>query len=137
MTDVGRLVSFDARTGARLSATTVPVRVSAAQELVAADGAVVVDQQDGSLAGIDALTGHTRWTARLESGLRDVAMAGRRVWLLLGAGGRDRLQALDPATGRTVARVTLPTGEARAIATAGDRLFVTTGDGRVVAVRPR
>ena len=137
LTDLGRLVSFDARTGARLSAETVPVAGGSGQKLVAVGGGVVVYTQGGSIESIDPVSGRVRWTAQVESRPRDVAATDRRLWILLSTPGREQVRELDPATGHTIARVTLPADDARSISTAGAGLLVTTERGGVLTVRRR
>lgn len=136
LTNLGRLVTFDAHTGARLGAADVPIASGYGQKLLAIGGAVIVDLQNGTIASIDPTTGHYRWTARVESA-RDLAATPRRLWILSSTPGRDQLSGLDPETGRTVARITLPAGEVDAITTAGNTILATTEQGSVISVRPR
>jgi outer membrane protein assembly factor BamB len=136
-TDLGRLLTFDAGTGARVHATDVPVTVNAGQKLIATGGGVVVYAQGGALQSVDPRTGRVRWTVDLHNRPTDLTVTAGRLWVLLGTPGRDRLIALDPSTGRALAHVTLPSGDARSVATAGKSVLVTTEGGKVITVRPR
>ena len=137
LTDLGRLVTFDARTGARLSAESVPVGGGFGQKLVAVGGGVVVYTHGGSIESIDPVSGRVRWTADVESRPRDVAATADRLWILLSTPGREQIHELDPATGHTIARITLPADDARSISATGAGLLVTTERGGVLTVRRR
>jgi hypothetical protein len=136
VTETGRLVRFDARTGARLS-TTSTTAFDRPKKLVLLPQALVVDREDGSIAKLDATTGRTRWTAHPGSALRDATMADGRLWILTAdpTQPHDELQALDPNTGRTTARIALPTADSQAIASAGSKLLITTQSGKVLVLR--
>jgi hypothetical protein len=132
-TELGRLVRFDARSGARLNS--VPV-TAGLRELVPVGDTLVVDRQDGVLVGLDATTGRTRWTTHLGSGVRDATVTGGRLWILTAdsAGPNDRLVALDPDTGRIHDQVALPTNQGEALASLGPTLLATTSTGQVIVI---
>ena len=131
-TDLARLVTFDARTGHQVAA--IPFDgPTGAQKLIAMGDAVVAYQRAGTLVSLDPLSGHRRWAVRVGARPQDIAMVGGRLWIL--AGG-NQLRALDPGTGRLVARVSLPTEDALTIAAAGATPVVTTQSGELIAVSP-
>ena len=135
-TELGRLVSFDARTGAREGTIPIPAPFLS-QKLVAVGDSVIVEGEQGSIASVDPISGRRRWTARLGSRPRDLTLIGDRLWVLIASGsaGRDQLVALDPRTGRVVAHVALPGVDAQAITSDGSTPMVTTADGHLLVVR--
>lgn len=136
VTELGRLVTFDARTGARLASILVPAPTYE-ETLVAAGDAIVIDRQDGAIASIDPMSGRTHWSARLGRQPEDLAIAGGRLWVLLtGDAHHDLLLALDPATGRTTIRLVLPTSRARGLAGARAAPLITTTGGGVLIPTP-
>ena len=136
-TDFGQIVAFDARSGDRLGASPLIAPLSR-EDLVPIGDDVVVYRQGGTLANTDPVTGRDRWAVHVGSQPRDVTMTAGRVWVLLAEPGarRDELRALDPGSGRQVARIALPVDDARAIAPAGVAPLVTTHSGALIAVRP-
>ena len=135
LTDLGQLVTLDARTGRRLAAVPLVAPVNG-EELVAIGDDVVVYRQGGTLASTDPLTGRDRWAVHVGSQPRDLTLTGGRLWLLLAGARNSELRALDTGSGRTVARVALPSDDARAVAPAGAAPVVTTQGGELLAVRP-
>jgi outer membrane protein assembly factor BamB len=138
VTDMGRLVSFDARTGARLASFPVSAPTFG-DKLVAIGDAVVVGAEHGSIASIDAGSGRTRWTAHLGSQPRDLTLTGGRLWILMSnpAAHRDEVLALDPGTGHVVVRVALPGTDARSLAPNGTAPLITTDSGDIVVLSRR
>ena len=134
-TDYGQIVSFDARTGARLGAIPFDAPVNS-QKLVAAGGGIVVYRLGGTLASMDPVSGRDLWTAQLGTQPRDVAVAGGRLWVLLAGAESSELRALDPGDGHVVTRVSLPANDAGSLAPAGAAPLVTTQSGTLIAVRP-
>jgi putative pyrroloquinoline-quinone binding quinoprotein len=64
LTQFGRLVTFDSRTGNRLGNVAVAPPLYN-ERLISIGGAIVIDNEDGSIASIDPIDGRTRWSARL------------------------------------------------------------------------
>jgi hypothetical protein len=84
------------------------------------------------------VSGRDLWVAHLGSQPRDLLTTGGRLWALVAdpAAGHDVLVALDPGSGRTVAHIPLPAGDARTIgAGAGSIPVVTTEDGELLLGR--
>ena len=130
-TELSRLVSFDARTGGQIG--DVPLDGPAgAQKLVAVGDAVVAYQRAGTLVSIDPVSERRQWSVRVGSRPQDLALIGGRLWTLMGG---NELRALDPGTGRTVARVALPVDDALTIASTGATPLVTTQSGQLISVR--
>ena len=138
VTDMGELVSFDARTGSRLAAHPVSAPTFG-EKLVAIGDAVVVRGEHGTIASMDPATGNTRWTAHLGSQPRDITLTGGRLWILMSnPGAHGEVLALDPGTGRVVVRVVLPgTNDARSLSPAGTAPLITTDSGDIVVLTPR
>jgi hypothetical protein len=133
VTDFGRLVTFDARTGARLTAFTVGAPLFH-EQLVAIGDAVVVDgQQNDTIESIDTTTGRTHWIARLGSSPLDLTSTGGRLWLLM----PHELLALDPGDGHIVARVPLPGRDARGLVPGAATPLITTHSGDLIVAEPR
>ena len=136
-TDFGRVVALDARSGDRLGASPLIAPLSR-EDLVPIGDGVVVYRRGGTLANTDPVTGRDRWAVHVGRQPRDVTMTAGRLWVLLAepGAGRDELRALDPGSGRLVARIALPADDARAITPAGVAPLVTTDGGDLIAVRP-
>jgi PQQ-like domain len=136
-TEGGRLLRFDGRTGRRLVALRIKPVVNPFP-LVALPQAVVVDEENATVAALDRRTGRTLWHTHLAGGMRAAVMAGDRLWILTTSDTRpaDDLVALDPGTGRTVARIGLPNNGGRAVAAVGSALWVTGETGDVDIVHP-
>ena len=133
VTDFGRLVTFDAHTGARLAAFPVGAPLFH-EELVAIGDAVVVDgQRHGTIESIDTTTGRPRWIARLGSSPLDITLTGGRLWLLMS----HELLALDPGNGHIVARVPLTGRDAHGPVPGAAMPLITTVSGDLIVVKPR
>jgi hypothetical protein len=131
-TEGARLLRFDAATGKRLTALRgrpqmVPIPV------VSVRGAVVYGSNSGTLYAVDATTGRSRWRTPLPGRARSVLPRDGRIWILTTSASspNDELVALDPDTGRAVARVGLPTGDGVALQAVGSDLWVTGSGGDV------
>jgi outer membrane protein assembly factor BamB len=129
----GRLVEFDARTGAR-SATVAGTPAGTVRLAVIPGAGVIVGLDDGTLTRIDAASGHALWTTRLADVVGPMTVVGDRLWALNRAGRIERLTPVSLATGREVSSLaletTLGTPQADyALATVGGRLWVTTPAG--------
>jgi streptogramin lyase len=137
LTDFAQIVTVDARTGERLA--TVPLDGSVVgEELVPIGNDVVVYRQGGTLASIDPIRGHDRWTVHLGSQPRDLTMVGGRLWVLIAKPGArsSEVVVLDPGDGHLVERIALPVPDARKIAASGGTPVVTTQSGELIAVSP-
>jgi outer membrane protein assembly factor BamB len=133
----GRLLRFDARTGARVASlgnqpTDHPF------PLVALPGALVVDDEHGTVLARDAASGRTLWRASVPGGIRSAAADGDRLWILTASESdlRDELVALDPGSGRVTGRIALPDGGGRAVQAVGGALWVTNENGDIHIVNP-
>lgn len=127
----GRLLRFDATTGAR----TGVVRAPTGSTLVTSGGGlIVVGQRD--VVRVDPATGDALWRTRPGGTIGPAADLDGRLWLEATAGRGDGLVGIDPQTGRVVARVHVGEFQANALARVGGELWMTTPGGRVVVVRP-
>jgi hypothetical protein len=135
--ELGRLLRFDVRTGRREAARRV-APVTTPFPLLALPGALIVHESSGVVAARDPGTGRALWKVRMPGGMRAAVVAGGRVWILTTSDTRpaDDLVALDPATGRTVERISLPTSGGIAVAVVGSSLWVTDASGAVDIVHP-
>jgi outer membrane protein assembly factor BamB len=132
----GRLLRFDARTGARQAS--VQATPGPASRLVAIPGAgVVVGHDDGTLERVDGTTGRAVWRTRVEDKPGQLTIAGGVLWAFVQSRGSERLVAVDLDTGRT--RSTLALGAADdyyALAPAGGALWVITPAGQGLVISP-
>jgi outer membrane protein assembly factor BamB len=136
-TEGQRLLRFDARTGARTAR--FPGRpLMQPTQLVVLPRVIVLDGESGTLYARDRETGRTVWQARMPSRLRSAVTVGNRIWILTASATRpvDELVALDPDTGRAVARIGLPTSGGVALQAVGSDLWVTDHNGDVHIVHP-
>ena len=137
VTGGGRLVRFDARTGARLGAA----RAEPADtpfELLVTPGAVALGDPSGAVTGHDPGTGRLLWRTPVGSAMLAAAAAGDRIWVAVrgGNGAHDTLLALDAASGRIARRVTLPGAGVGSVVPVGDSIWVAMSGGDVVVVHP-
>jgi hypothetical protein len=136
----GRLVEFDARTGARKA--TVPGTPGGTVRLAVIPGAgVIVGHDDGTLTRTDASSGRALWTTRLGDIVGPMTVAGDRLWAVNRAGRIERLTAISLATGRELSSLALePTSgtpqSEYPLAYVGGRVWVATPAGKAVVVRP-
>jgi PQQ-like domain len=132
----GRLLRFDARTGARQAS--VQATPGPASRLVAIPGAgVVVGHDDGTVERVDGTTGRAVWRTRVEDKPGQLTIAGGVLWAFVQSRGSERLVAVDLDTGRT--RSTLALGAADdnyALAPAGGALWVITPTGQGLVISP-
>jgi outer membrane protein assembly factor BamB len=136
-TEGARLLRFDARTGERTASfagrpLNVPVQV------IVLDRSIVIDGGHGTLYARDRDTGRAVWEAQLRSRARAAVVVGDRLWILTSSTTEptDELVALDPDSGRAVARIGLPTSGGVALKAVASDLWVTDQDGDVHIVHP-
>jgi hypothetical protein len=136
-TDGNRLLRYDARSGRRTGAFTGrPLNHSIS--LVATPEAVVIDGGHGTLYARDPASGHLVWDAPMAGGVRSVVYADGRLWILTTSSTKptDELVALDPGTGRAVARIGLPTTGGVSLQAVGRDVWVTDHNGDLHIVHP-
>lgn len=135
-TDLDELVTFDARTAARLAAVSISTPTERGS-VVAVGGGVVMNRVGGQLASVDPISGRDLWVAHLGSLPRDLLVAGGRLWALLAdpGAGRMLLVALDPGDGHTLARIPLPAEDARSIGSSGASPVISTQGGELLVPR--
>jgi outer membrane protein assembly factor BamB len=132
LTADGRLLRFDARTGAPTAAVrTTALRASDTGDLAVVGRALIV-VSGNDLARVDLRTGRTLW----RSHIRPVALAGTAVARgLLWVPTRDRLVAIDPLDGHVVSSVNLGEFGAVGVRAVGSELWLATAGGRVLVLR--
>lgn len=137
----GRLVSMDARSGARRwtanEGATSPVSVFG--------GSVFLISDESQLIRLDANTGAQIWAIDLPHYTKTKERKRRDIFAHYGpvlAGGRLRvassdgvLRSFDPASGAMLSEVALPEGAASAPVVAGSTLYVVNRDGQLLAFR--
>lgn len=135
-----RLLSFDARTGAKLS----DVPLGFPPDDPAADpepgrlgfvGSRLVATARGGLAGIDPATGRVVWRRRISQGVQAWTAAGGLIWASARTGAADRLFGVNPANGRVATSVDLSAFGTAGIAAVGQEVWVTTAAGKTVILR--
>jgi outer membrane protein assembly factor BamB len=130
----GRLVRFDA--GGTHEGAHVPGLRGA--ELLATSGPHALAATAGTLLAADTRTGRLEWRRNLGFRVSTVLESGG---VLLAHGARfhdpgDRVWALDPATGRTLATTTVPSFGTTSMTTSGGALWLATGAGELIVVPP-
>jgi outer membrane protein assembly factor BamB len=131
----GRLLRFDARTGARLGATRVNWP---AQAGLAADHGVALTWTllDGRVARVDLATGRELWVRNVGGRPGWWTVSGQDVWVHVSTGhGRDHLLRLDARTGRVVGKVQLPDLGVTTMAAINGQIWVGTPNGTIDIVR--
>jgi hypothetical protein len=130
----GHLLRYDAGNGRTLDSVRLPFTQPSLQ---LADRDRLIVAADGEVAAIDPDTYAVRWRTRLGFRVGGVVEAGGALWAyganLLDAG--DRVWKLDPASGAVRGRVLLPAFGTMGMAVIGDTIWVTTANGRVLALR--
>jgi outer membrane protein assembly factor BamB len=125
----GRLVGFDAATGARRWQT--GVGTGAGEQWAVLDGDTVLAAAGGALVAVDAASGAARWRAPVGPAVGQPVVAGDRVYVAT----RDRLVAVDRGSrselwaSSRLRPVTAP------VVTAG-RVVVATRDGTLLGFAP-
>jgi PQQ-like domain len=132
LTADGRLLGFDAHTGARTAALrTTTLRSSDSGSLATVGDALIV-LSGNDLARPDLQTGRTLWRTHIRpvSG-GGAAVAGGLLWVPT----QDRLVGIDPLDGHVVSNVALGEFGAAAVKAVGSELWLTTAGGHVVVLR--
>ena len=132
-TVLGRLLRFDAATGARIgSGPSEPL--DAPFDLVVAPGALTMGDQHGAVIGLDPGTGHRLWHTPVGSALLAAAPIGHTIWAAVHdqEASHDALIALDSASGEIRSRVALPAAGVQAMIPVADTIWVVMRDGDVI-----
>ena len=133
ITEDGRLLSFDRRTGRAVS--DVRLGLSEAIDLGSTPGGALIAAAPGALARIEPYSGRVLWRTRLGPSVDVWAATGGLIWVRSSGEGRDRLSALDPETGRVLTGVELEDFGGAGLATVDDELWLSTVAGNVVVMR--
>ena len=130
----GHLVRYDAWSGRVLDSVRLPFTQPSLQ---LADRDRLIVAADGEVAAVDPETSAVLWRTRLGYRIGGVVEADGALWAyganLHDAG--DRVWKLDPATGAVLGSVLLPAFGTMGMAVIGDTIWVTTANGRVLALR--
>lgn len=133
ITEDGRLLSFDTRTGRPVS--DVRLGLPEAGDLSNGPGGSLIAVAPGALARIEPYSGRVLWRARLGPRVDVWTAAGGLIWVRSSGQGPDRLSALDPDTGRVVTSVELEDFGGAGLAAVDDELWLSTVAGNVVVMR--
>jgi outer membrane protein assembly factor BamB len=126
----GTVHRLDGRTGATKAVLRIPV---VGGLIPVAGGLLLVD--NAHLALMDPATGRLRWRTAVPQ-VGALAPSDGRIWAETPGRGGDRVVALDPRTGRTVASVHVGEFTATWMARVGPELWMTTAGGKIVILRP-
>jgi hypothetical protein len=114
----------------------VPVALPQAARSLGAAGDALVTAVSGGLARIDPYSGRVLWSRRLGQDLDTYATeAGGLIWARSSGRLHDRLQALDPDTGRVLTSLELHDFGGAGIAAIDNELWLSTVGGKVVILR--
>jgi outer membrane protein assembly factor BamB len=133
ITEDGRLVSFDTRTGDTLSA--VRLALPDALDLSGGPGGALLATSPDELARIEPHTGRALWRTRVGRDVTGWTEAGGLIWARSSGQVKDRLSALDPDTGRVVTRVELDDFGGSGITAINDELWLSTVGGNITILR--
>ncbi|HEX5979985.1 MAG TPA: PQQ-binding-like beta-propeller repeat protein [Thermoleophilaceae bacterium] len=133
ITEDGRLLSFDTRTGRTVS--DVRLGLPEAGDLSNGPGGALIATAPGALARIEPYSGRVLWRTRLGPRVDVWTAAGGNIWVRSSGQGQDRLSALDPDTGRVLTRVELEDFGGAGLAAVDDELWLSTVAGNVVVMR--
>jgi hypothetical protein len=133
ITEDGRLLSFDTRTGRPVS--NVRLGFPEARDLSNGPGGALIAAAPGALARIEPYSGRVLWRTRLGPSVDVWTAAGGLIWVRSSGQGQDRLSALDPDSGRVLTRVELEDFGGAGLAAVNDELWLSTVGGSVVVLR--
>ena len=133
ITEDGRLLRFDTRTGTVIS--DVRLAVSDALDLSGGPGDALLATLPEALARIDPDTGRVLWRTRLGQRVNTWTAAGGLIWARSTGQVHDRLTAFDPDTGRVITSLELDDFGGTGIAAIDDELWLSTVGGNVVILR--
>jgi PQQ-like domain len=134
LTADGRLLSFDTRTGAKL--TEVQVALPKAARTLQTAGDALVTTVSGGLARLDPNSGRVLWSRRLGQALHTSwTEAGGLIWARSSGRLHDRLHALDPNTGGVLTSLELDDFGPAGMAAIDDELWLSTVSGKVDVLR--
>lgn len=133
ITEDGRLVRFDTRTGTILS--DVRLALPDALDLSGSTGGALLATSPDELARIEPNTGRALWRTRVGHDVTGWTEAGGLIWVRSSGQVKDRLSALDPDNGRVVTRVELDDFGGSGIAAIDDELWLSTVGGNITILR--
>jgi PQQ-like domain len=126
----GRAVRLDGRTGKQEVAFRAPF-----VGVPASCGGALLLVDPGQVAGVDPRTGRVLWRRPFDQFGPCTTMRGL-IWAEAPGRNGDRVVALDPRTGRTVASIHVGEFSAMSLQRVGAELWLTTADGELAIVRP-
>jgi hypothetical protein len=126
----GSLMRLDGRTGARKARFHVPLRGG----MLATSVGFYIGDRD-HIARMDPKTGRLLWRAAVPE-IGAVASQAGRLWLETPGRAGDRVIALDPRTGRTVASVEVGEFSATWMAPVGSELWLSSENGHIAVISP-
>lgn len=126
------IVALDLDEGTRRWTATMPA--SAGGRPAATGDAVFVGSEAGHVLALDRATGETRWQARAAAEVRTIAVGQSSVWVGDDTGA---IYAYGLADGTELYRDRSEDGNDRALAVAGDLLFVGEPEGRIYRIEGR
>jgi outer membrane protein assembly factor BamB len=130
----GRLLRFDARTGASLSSGRTQLDQPV---LIAARAGVVFVNGSQALARLDPASGRQVWRTPTSGHVESVVMAHGRLWAVTSSPyGGNAISTYDPATGRLLTTTSLPDFGGKALAATGSEVWVLGDNGKVDIVKP-
>jgi outer membrane protein assembly factor BamB len=130
----GRLLRYDAVSGARTGAVSVPFPAPTIRATV---GRRLVLASRGAVAVVDPRSGRVAWRRRLGFRVGAVRRAHGLLWAHSASRDEpgDRVTALEPSTGRVRGSMLLPAFGTTGMALQRGRLWLPSAGGRVVVVR--
>jgi outer membrane protein assembly factor BamB len=129
LTDDGRLLRLDARTGARLGSA----QVAAGSYIDAAGATGVYIEDSGGISRLDPANATEIWRVSTPAKPQSVLMSHGRIWV---AYGGDMISTYDPATGRRLTTTRLPDFVAADLAANGSEVWALGDNGKVDVVKP-
>ena len=126
----GTVRRVDGRTGAAKAVLHVPFGGA----LIPMDGRLYLADET-RLASLDPATGHLLWIAPVPD-IGGLAATAGRIWAETSGHSGDRVVAIDPASGRTVAAVQVGEFNASGLLAIRAELWLTTSRGHLIILRP-